>query len=122
MKSEVKEYFLYQCYQWRTKEEDIALKRLNLTENHEKTLRKMAKRSEKVETWYRFEDEHINSLVALGSERLEEKIARRMLKEHPELLNFCPKCGKLARTPRARQCRHCFHTWFDQPVRELPKG
>ncbi|MEM6686540.1 MAG: hypothetical protein AAF617_12225 [Bacteroidota bacterium] len=121
MKNEVKNYFIYQCYEWRTKEENIALKRLNLTESGEKSTRKMAKTSKKMESWYRFKDEYVNSLVALGMERLKEKIALRLLKEYPELLNFCPKCGKLTRTPRARQCRYCSHTWFDHPIRELPK-
>ena len=25
--------------------------------------------------------------------------------------NNCPKCGKLARTPKAKQCRYCFYNW-----------
>jgi len=26
-------------------------------------------------------------------------------------LNLCPACGKIARTPLAKQCRFCFHDW-----------
>jgi len=25
--------------------------------------------------------------------------------------NLCPKCNGLARTPKAKQCRHCYHDW-----------
>lgn len=25
--------------------------------------------------------------------------------------NNCPECGRLARTPTAKQCRHCGHDW-----------
>lgn len=39
-------------------------------------------------------------------------IARRILKYHRDkiILNYCPACKKLARTPVAEQCR-CGHTW-----------
>ncbi len=26
-------------------------------------------------------------------------------------LNYCPACQRLARTPKARQCRHCGNSW-----------
>lgn len=26
-------------------------------------------------------------------------------------LNLCPKCRKIARTPKAKQCRFCSHNW-----------
>ena len=39
--------------------------------------------------------------------------ARRIYQEHggEQLLNNCPRCDRLARTPLARQCRHCGHNW-----------
>jgi recombinational DNA repair protein RecR len=41
------------------------------------------------------------------------KFTERILLEHKEhpLLNFCPTCHKLARTPQAKQCRFCSHSW-----------
>ena len=27
------------------------------------------------------------------------------------LIADCPQCGKLARTPQAKQCRHCGFDW-----------
>ncbi|MBE9663305.1 hypothetical protein IRJ16_15560 [Mucilaginibacter myungsuensis] len=39
--------------------------------------------------------------------------AERILTERPNdvLFNLCPICKKLARTPHAKQCRHCGHNW-----------
>ncbi|WP_162056337.1 hypothetical protein [Pontibacter pamirensis] len=39
--------------------------------------------------------------------------AKRILKDNQEkvLLNNCPNCGKLARTPQAKQCRFCGNDW-----------
>lgn len=48
-----------------------------------------------------------------GYEEFELNVAKRIMKETPEkvFLNNCPMCNKLARTPSARQCRHCGHSW-----------
>ena len=43
---------------------------------------------------------------------IEVIIATRIIKEHPEVINNCPKCNRLTRTPMAKQCRYCFHTWY----------
>lgn len=62
--------------------------------------------------WYT-EDRDILELVNGGQDKLEEMIAERLLKEHPDkvFINNCPNCGKLARTPVAKQCRHCGKNW-----------
>jgi hypothetical protein len=41
---------------------------------------------------------------------------QRILKDHQGevLLNCCPRCNALARTPRARQCRFCGHDWHTE--------
>jgi len=46
-------------------------------------------------------------------ENEEEKIARIIIEKHEDRIfwNRCPKCGKLARTPKAKQCRFCQHDW-----------
>lgn len=57
--------------------------------------------------------ENTFNLLKDGIEVFEQKTALRILNEyhnHP-LLNFCPQCGKLARTPLAKQCRFCRHDW-----------
>ncbi len=41
--------------------------------------------------------------------------ANRIIKKHRNeiFLNHCSNCQKLARTPKARQCRYCGNKWFD---------
>ncbi len=41
------------------------------------------------------------------------ELARLLLEDYRDkiYMNNCPVCGKLARTPHARQCRHCGHDW-----------
>lgn len=53
------------------------------------------------------------ALLADGFEAFERNAAKRMLMDHGEriYLNRCRKCVGLARTPRAKQCRHCGHQW-----------
>jgi hypothetical protein len=29
------------------------------------------------------------------------------------LASDCPRCGRLAKTPKARQCRFCYHDWHE---------
>ena len=48
-----------------------------------------------------------------GYEQFARRVRDRILREHRDrvVLNICPKCGGLAKTPRAQQCRWCFHDW-----------
>lgn len=65
-----------------------------------------------MERMYGFTDDKTNALAALGKEQLNRIIAERLLKDHgSEILNTCPRCEKLARTPLAKQCRHCGFDW-----------
>ncbi|MCJ8155648.1 hypothetical protein MKJ01_17975 [Chryseobacterium sp. SSA4.19] len=49
---------------------------------------------------------------------LEEDIAKRIMKETPDkvFFNNCSKCGKLARTPFAKQCRYCGYSWHSEQI------
>ncbi|MEN5088912.1 hypothetical protein MUB18_13390 [Sphingobacterium sp. PCS056] len=53
------------------------------------------------------------SLIRDGSEKFYKNTAERILAHHHSQITFnnCPKCGKLARTPLARQCKHCYFDW-----------
>ena len=113
MDSELKKYLLEQCYDWMLDEEKVVLRRLGLTEYGEITTRKSALAQHKMELLYRFQDDNVNEMVSLGKAQAEENIAKRILKDNPNIINNCSKCGKLARTPRARQCRHCGYKWFE---------
>jgi len=53
------------------------------------------------------------NLTRDGYERFQLTAAARILRDSADkvLFNCCPRCGKLARTPTAKQCRHCGHDW-----------
>ena len=52
-------------------------------------------------------------LLKDGYDHFLIETAKRIMSEHPDKvhLNHCPKCGRLARTPKSRQCRYCLHDW-----------
>lgn len=58
-----------------------------------------------------------------GYDEFELSVARRIMKESPEkvFLNNCLKCNMLARTPFAKQCRHCCHSWHDATIHQDEK-
>ena len=58
-------------------------------------------------------DPQILNLLKNSYEEFQINVAKRMMNETPEkvFFNNCPKCGKLARTPYAKQCRYCKHSW-----------
>lgn len=51
-----------------------------------------------------------------GLDQYKIDIATKTLKEHGGQIQFniCPKCGKLARTPMAKQCRYCYYDWHNK--------
>lgn len=53
------------------------------------------------------------NLLNEGYDSFELKVAQRILERDSEkvFLNNCPECGRLARTPEAKQCRFCGITW-----------
>jgi hypothetical protein len=59
------------------------------------------------------DDPNILSLLENGYDQFELDTAQRILKENPDsiLLNNCPNCSRLTRTPNAKQCRHCGFDW-----------
>ena len=52
-----------------------------------------------------------------GWDGARERIAQRIIRDHPGevYLNRCPACTSLTRTPTARLCLSCGHTWFHVP-------
>lgn len=93
-------------------EELRALKRSGFTKDGEESTRKAALTFPQMEAAYGFTDEKTNALAALSKEKLNLAIAERLMKDHGnKILNTCPRCEKLARTPLAKQCRHCGFDW-----------
>lgn len=58
----------------------------------------------------------IDDLISGGYDCYKERISEIIYREHWNeiVLNLCPKCKKVARTPKAKQCQFCFHTWHNQ--------
>lgn len=58
-------------------------------------------------------DPEVLELLKNGIQEFHKKAAERVFNEHfNELtLNTCPKCGGIARTPTAKQCRYCKYDW-----------
>ena len=59
------------------------------------------------------ETEKSRQLMANGVVAFYDTTRDRVLAEHSDtvVLNRCPECGALARTPAARQCPKCIHRW-----------
>ena len=59
------------------------------------------------------EDQSILDLLKDGYEKFEINSAEKILLENSDkvFLNYCQNCGKIARTPYAKQCRHCNNNW-----------
>lgn len=52
-------------------------------------------------------------LIKDGEETFIINTAKRIIVDNPYdiFLNLCSKCNMLARTPYAKQCRHCGYGW-----------
>jgi hypothetical protein len=59
------------------------------------------------------DNKEIKELISGGFEDFKLKVVKRIWDEHKDelVLNLCPKCGKIARTPGAKQCQFCFYDW-----------
>ncbi|BDI34037.1 hypothetical protein CCAX7_60880 [Capsulimonas corticalis] len=56
----------------------------------------------------------IEEMLKDGDSAFLARVKDRLLQKHGQkLLNLCPKCGALARTPQSRQCSKCLHSWHD---------
>ena len=65
--------------------------------------------------WKHYSDPKVRSLLDAGPQAFYRQTAKRILEEYAGevALNRCPRCDGLCRTPVARQCPHCFHSWHD---------
>ena len=59
------------------------------------------------------EHPEVTTLLKNGYQSMLIDIAGRIMQEDGDKVSFnnCPACGKLTRTPKARQCRHCGNDW-----------
>ncbi len=58
-------------------------------------------------------DPEVLALMADGVEVFLRRVRDRILRDHRDsiIFNYCPRCGRLAKTPKARQCHRCHHDW-----------
>jgi len=56
---------------------------------------------------------NVLNLAKDGYQQFQLTTAARILRDSADkvFFNRCPACGKLARTPTAKQCRYCRHDW-----------
>lgn len=57
------------------------------------------------------EDKEILKLLENGIDEFRKKVAERIDTTNSLNYNNCPKCNKLTRTPKAKQCRYCGYDW-----------
>ncbi len=64
-------------------------------------------------------DAEVLDLLKNGEEEFFRNLELRVLRDNPqkEFLNICPKCNYLTKTPKAKQCRKCHHSWHNKVER-----
>lgn len=111
MTEEEKDYLLDHGAKHMLPEELKALARIDFLKNGIKPYIHEMYRGE-IEKKHRTPAEKADALVALGEDVLNQQIAERLFLHHKDqILNPCPRCEKQARTPLAKQCRHCGFDW-----------
>lgn len=67
-----------------------------------------------LEKWGGGNDPTVIAALANGEEAFRVAVRDRVLRDHPEVVARCPQCNRVLRTPRAKQCRWCFHAWHER--------
>lgn len=89
----------------------------NLANKHYMTQQKSMDSSHKLREMlmskWRTTNKDALKLLEGGYDNFKRKVCERVMSETPKevFVNNCPKCGKLARTPYAKQCRFCNYDW-----------
>lgn len=66
----------------------------------------------------------ILELLSKGAESFFTGVRNRVLKEHKDkiILNYCPRCGALTRTPKAKICPKCSFNWHSKLPEAVSKN
>jgi hypothetical protein len=66
----------------------------------------------------------ILALLSNGPESIFVATRDRLLKEHNDkiVLNYCPRCGALTRTPKAKICPKCSFNWRSKAIESTLKS
>jgi hypothetical protein len=73
---------------------------------------RQAIRTQWLERW-QSDDPETLALIEMGWERFLQHTHDRILRDHPNEVGRCPKCGKLTATLQAKQCFACGYDWHD---------
>lgn len=113
-------YVVRYCDEYLTKQERMALAHLVATMKAAHGRSDSAAQTETGKTKSHLrppltDDPEVLRLASEGYQPLVERAGARILAAHGSeiFLNRCPKCHALAKSPKARQCRRCFHDWHD---------
>ncbi len=63
--------------------------------------------------WGSKDNPEVVQALSQGFEKFRDAVYKRLMQECADkiVINRCPKCSKIARTPRSKQCPWCFHSW-----------
>jgi hypothetical protein len=66
--------------------------------------------------WGRTDDPAIDAALQDGDAVFRRRVRDRLLQTYEEqiFINRCPACQRIVRTPKARLCVWCGHTWYEQ--------
>ena len=70
---------------------------------------------ESLRKFWMSDDPRVLELLADGPEAFRARVRTRIMQDpaNDVVFNYCPRCGALARTPKAKQCPQCFFSWHD---------
>ncbi len=62
------------------------------------------------------DDRDVNAALQNGFDAYRREVRQRVLRENGDqvFLNRCPMCSRIVRTPEARLCLWCGHSWFEK--------
>jgi hypothetical protein len=68
--------------------------------------------------WGQADDPAINAALHDGADVFRRQVRDRLLESYADqiLINRCPVCQRIVRTPNARLCVWCGHTWYEQTL------
>ena len=101
-----------------TKSEKLAFRHLSATAKFshgrtDSTAQQEARSARRVPDGLLSNDTEVLALAQDGMEVFVQRTAERIMAAHQHeiFVNRCPRCGEVAKTPKARQCRLCRHDW-----------
>ncbi len=116
MEKETAEYIINYFSELLTTEERFAIRHTHHSIKEEDSLDNPRIRNIYLKHGWITEDQKVLQLLLNGYDNFQIQTAKRILEQNPDkvFFNNCPQCGKLARTPLAKQCRFCGHNWHYQ--------